>query len=458
MKRIIKQITPGFIINAWHYLNAWYGAVRFDHPSEELMVIGVTGTSGKSSTIHFLRQVLESLGFVVGSLSTADFYIDGEVKLNDRKMTMLGKGQIHKYLRDMRTKGCDIAILETTSEGALQHRHKFINYDYVVFTNLYPEHIEAHGSFENYKNCKLDILRYVSKCKHKYKAESKDGWSFYPNDISGKDTEKIEKTCFLNGNNEHMPDAAEIDFDQIYVFARNDQQLFLNQEDEEVDRAFISKDNEMTKEGLSFNLDGRSYQTKILGKHNIWNILASIAVANKIKPEAELEQAVQKLSSPPGRLEFIPEAEKHGFQVIVDYAFEPKALRALYETVEILDADKIIHVCGSAGGGRDKSRRGPIGRIAAQNADEVIVTNEDPYYEDPQKIIDQVAAGAEESGEIKDEHIHKILDREEAIKRAVEMAEDNDLVLITGKGSEQGIMQDGEMIPWDDREIVRDKL
>ena len=112
-----------------------------------------------------MRQILEFTGFKVGSLSTADFYIDGELKLNDKKMTMVGKYFIQEKLREMVNKKCDIAIVETTSEGYLQYRQRFINYDTIVLTNLYPEHLESHGGFENYKAAKLGIFEYVSKCR-----------------------------------------------------------------------------------------------------------------------------------------------------------------------------------------------------------------------------------------------------------------------------------------------------
>ena len=123
MRQSIKQIIPERIKKLYHLFYAWYGAVKYHHPSEEMLVVGVTGTTGKSSVIHFLRQVLEAGGYKVGSLSTIDFYVAGETKMNDRKMTMLGKMRIQKYLREMADAGCDIAILETTSDGYLQYRH-----------------------------------------------------------------------------------------------------------------------------------------------------------------------------------------------------------------------------------------------------------------------------------------------------------------------------------------------
>jgi len=460
MKKIIKSIIPDFLITTWHYLNAWYGSIRYYHPSEEMLIIGVTGTSGKSSTVHFLRQMLEQIGFTVGSLSTADFYIDGEQKLNDRKMTMLGRGENHRYLRKMKEEGCEIAILETTSEGALQHRHKFINYDFVIFTTLYPEHLEAHGGFENYKACKLNILRYVSKCKTKFLCKNNDSEDIEVSDKKRVENncKKIPKTCFLNVNNKHSPEASSIDFDRLCVFGRENEKQYLDQFKNKVNKKFISTDNNLTSTGVEFQIRGVKCETKILGRFNIQNILAALSLARQLDQDFDIKKVVENLDPPPGRLEFIPEAEAQGFKIMVDYAFEPKALRELYETIEVIEKNNIIHVCGSAGGGRDKSRRGPIGKIAAKNADIVIVTNEDPYYEDPKQIIDQVAAGVEQVDNFDEENIYKILDRGKAIEKALKLAQKDDLVLITGKGCEQGIVEKEDLKPWDDRKVVREKL
>ena len=167
VKQTAKKLIPRRLVRLYHFFYAWYGAFKYNHPSEELLVIGITGTSGKSSTAYFLRQILEKAGFKVGVLSTIEFCVAGDCKLNDKKMTMLGRTEIQSYIRKMVDKKCDIAIIETTSEGYLQHRHRFINYDMIVLTNLYPEHIDSHGSFENYKAAKLGIFRYVAGCKSK---------------------------------------------------------------------------------------------------------------------------------------------------------------------------------------------------------------------------------------------------------------------------------------------------
>ena len=193
-RQSIKKIIPKGLLNLRHLWYAWYGSRKYGRPSEKLLVIGVTGTSGKSTTVFMLRQLLESAGFKVGSLSTIDFHIAGENKLNDQKMTMLGKMQIQKYLREMVDKDCEIAILETTSEGAVQYRNRCINYDIMILTNLYPEHIESHGSFENYKKAKLGIFRRASTGRRKVLTNPK--FESLHSDGSGE----IEKIAMVNGD------------------------------------------------------------------------------------------------------------------------------------------------------------------------------------------------------------------------------------------------------------------
>ncbi|MFA7244855.1 MAG: UDP-N-acetylmuramyl-tripeptide synthetase [Candidatus Magasanikbacteria bacterium] len=426
MKKIVKKLIPKKILNLRHLFFAWLGAFKYHHPSEELIVIGITGTSGKSTTAYLLRQILESAGMRVGSLSTIDFYVAGEEKLNDQKMTMLGRMQIQKYLREMVDKKCDVAIVETTSEGRLQYRHSFINYDMMILTNLYPEHIDSHGSFEAYKQAKLDIFEYVENYKSKI--------------INKK---SIGKTAIVNGNSEYKDEFLQFNFDKKIIFGTN----ILNQQTK--------------NDGLHFEIENHKLQAPMYGEHNIYNIAAAIAVARDFDIIWDvIIKAVSHFKNVPGRNEFISEAKEKGFDVIVDYAFEPVAMEKLYQVVALLKpTGKIIHVFGSTGGGRDKDRRFKLGEMIGKRSDICIVTDEDPYEDDPQEIIDDVATAVSKQGKEINKNLLKILDRKEAICKAVEMAEKGDLILVTGKGSEQGMcVAGGKMIAWDDRKIVREFL
>ncbi len=435
IKTTIKKIIPKKLLNLRHLFFAWYGAYKYAFPSEDLLVIGITGTSGKSSTTYFLRQMLEAQGFKVGSLSTIDFYVGGENKLNDQKMTMLGKYKIQKYLREMVNKKCDIAIVETTSEGAVQYRHRFINYDMMILTNLYPEHIDSHGSFENYKGAKLGIFDYVAHCKRKILHDKK--FTTLHDDCC----EEIQKIAIVNGTSEYAAEFLQYPFERKCTFGD--------------DLTNISSD----ATGLHFEINNKKFDAPLYGEHNVFNIAAALVVLHQLGISLENAQAaVKKLRGPEGRLEFITEAEKHGFKVIVDYAFEPVAIEKLYGVVKQLHPARVIHVFGSTGGGRDKARRFSVGEYVGNHADICIITDEDPYEDDPMEIINDVAGAVAKTGKIENKNFFTVLDRAEAIQKAIALAQIGDLILVTGKGSEQGMMVKGGMIPWDDRTVVRDAI
>jgi UDP-N-acetylmuramoyl-L-alanyl-D-glutamate--2,6-diaminopimelate ligase len=221
------------------------------------------------------------------------------------------------------------------------------------------------------------------------------------------------------------------------------------------------------REGTSFSVNNRrqghrqggtsgtslKINLKLLGEFNATNAMASVCVGlSEGLDMKKIKEGLENVAGVPGRFEKIEAGQN--FTVIVDYAFEPKAVAKLYETVELIPHEKIIHVLGSAGGGRDKARRPKLGSLAGRHADYIIITNEDPYDENPQTIIDEVAKGVKSS-----KKVFKILDRRKAICKALKTANKNDIVLITGKGSEQAIcVADGKKIKWDDREVVKEEL
>jgi len=167
LKKIIPKRLFGMLQPAYHYVLNFIAALVFGFPSNQLTVIGVTGTTGKTTVVYMAAELLKYAGKRVGYTSTAMFSDGQKEWLNDKKMTMLGRFFTQRMLRKMVQNGCDIAIVETTSEGIVQNRHRFINYDTVVFTGLYPEHIDSHGSFENYKKAKQKLFEHVGKCKKK---------------------------------------------------------------------------------------------------------------------------------------------------------------------------------------------------------------------------------------------------------------------------------------------------
>ncbi len=429
----IKQFVPAPIMLIYHKTLAILADFYFGSPSKKLIVIGVTGTNGKTTTVSLIARVLEGAGFKVGAASTAIFKIGEKEILNDKKMTMLGRFALQKMLSDMVSAGCDYAVVETSSQGVEQFRHIGIHYDIGVFTNLTPEHIEAHGGFENYKKAKLKFFRHLESLPHKF--------------LRGK---KIAKAIVANTDDKFAPEFLDFKVDKNITFGIDSV-------------AEIKADNiSYSSGGVGFSISAMDFDLKLFGKFNIYNSLAAIAVGESQGVSIEkCREALSGVTVMPGRMEFISEAVD--FNVLVDYAPEPESLRQMFETIKlhklIKEGGRIIHVFGSCGGGRDTARRPILGEISAKNADIQIITNEDPYDDDPNTIIDQVADGAIAAGKIIDQSVFKILDRREAIRYALKSARAGDLVILTGKGSEQAIcVENGKKIKWDDRQVAREEL
>ena len=433
-KQKIRRYTPGGIISLYHYLLSILGRFLFGNPSKNMVVIGVTGTSGKSTTVSILAHLLEKSGRPSGYASTVGFKIGNDFTLNDRKMTMLGRFQIQKLLRKMFHEGCQYAIIETTSEGILQYRHRSIHYDTLLFTNLWSEHIDAHGSFDNYKKTKLRLFSHLERSK--------------PKVIDG---EKYPRVIVANLDNEHGSDFLKFNVERKIGFGF---------EEHEVDgvEALVASAKQANPRGGSFILEGHRFVSPLLGEHNLENVLAAVAVGYSLGLTwEEMQEALKTLEPIPGRLEFIDEGQN--FDVVIDYAFEPKAMASLYKTIVPCVKGRLIQVLGATGGGRDVSRRKALGEMAGKTADIVITTNEDPYDDDPYEIMEEVAAGVLSAGKVEDQNLFKVLDRRRAIRSALELAKEGDLVLITGKGSEQAMaVNGGRLLSWDDRRVAREEI
>ena len=412
VKKRIRQFTPEFIIKGYHFLWSFLSAVAAGFPGKEVKVIGVTGTNGKSTTVKLITEILKEEGRSVAVISSIDFEIAGETRENLMKMTMPGRGFIHKFLREAVDKNCDVAVLEVTSEGIEQFRHKFIDFNIAVITNLAPEHIESHGGFENYKKAK------------------------------GKFFKEAQETHILNFDDDY--------FDYFNSFQANEKYGYGIEEGGQFDELVKAESTSSDPEKVVFTVNGGEFTLPIPGRFNIYNGLAALAVARKENiSDKVVQKAFENIKGIPGRMEKVIDEE---FTVFVDYAFTPNALEKVYSSVaEKMNPEKMIVVLGACGGGRDKWKRPVLGEIATKFADEIIVTNEDPYDEDPQEIINQVAEGVKGKA-------RKIIDRRKAINKALSLAGPGDVVIITGKGSESWIQtKNGEKIAWDDREVVREE-
>ena len=394
-----------FAKKIYHFCLAWLGNIVYGFPSQKLFVLGVTGTKGKSTTLELINAILETAGKKTALLSSVRFQIDKSVEKNATSMTMPGRFFIQRFLRKAVNAGCEYALIEVTSQGILQHRHKFINFNAVMYTNLRPEHIEAHGSFEKYRQAKVSLFDRVARS-----------------------SSKPSKLFFVN---EGDP------YNQYFVSAANGSG----------EVRYFSRENFIEKE---LNGGREKIGDWLSSDFNLENAAAAAAFAESQGIDWPLiKKTLRSFGGVPGRMEVIQEQP---FKVVIDYAHTPDSLEKVYRALS--NNSKLICVLGAAGGGRDKWKRPRMGKIASKYCREVILTNEDPYDEQPEEILEQIAVGCDGNAKTQ-----KILDRREAIKTALEVARKGYTVAITGKGSEAWMhVANGKKIPWNERKTVEELL
>ena len=432
IKSIIKKFIPEQFISLYHLIFAALAAFYYGWPSKKMIVIGITGTKGKTSAANFIWSVLTAGGHKTGLIGTANIKISEIEMLNKYHMTMPGRFILQKLLRQMADAGCEFVIVETTSEGIKQWRHFGIFYDVAIFTNLTPEHLEAHGnSFEKYKEAKGKMFKIIKNGKRKI--------------INGKE---IKKIIIVNYDDPHKEYFLNFPADKKINFGTKE------------GADFQSDKIRNTGEGLEFLVGSTPYQINISGKFNVYNALPAVAIGSVFGVSSEqIQGGLKSLKNIPGRMEKIDEDQD--FTVFVDYAHEKEGMSAVLETASEMamqSIGKVIVLLGAEGGGRDKAKRPILGEIAAKNADFIVVSNVDPYEDDPKEICEDIAVATEKFGKTRGKNLFIIEDRREGIKKAISLANKNDVVLITGKGSEQSIVIGGRRFPWDDRTVVREEL
>lgn len=413
MDKILKQIKKlvpkkifAFFQPAYHYLLALLGAIIYRFPAKKIKVVAVTGTKGKTSTVEFVNAILEEAGFVTALAGTLRFKIKNSSEPNKHKMTTPGRFFIQKFLRQAVKAQCDYAVLEISSEAAKQYRHKFIDLDALIFTNLAPEHIESHGSYDKYLKAKLSIAEALEKSTKK-------------NRIITANIDDREGHKFL---------AIKVEKKAPYSLKDGEPLVCHN-------------------DGVKFTCEGVEIKSKLPGKFNIYNMLAATAYARALGISMEsIKLGLEKVTEIKGRAQKI----KNGLDIdiMVDYAHTPDSLRALYST---FPEKKKICILGNCGGGRDKWKRKEMAEIANEYCDEIILTDEDPYDDDPREIVEEMAKYTDKN------KTEIIMDRLMAITAGIKMARPGDIVLITGKGTDPYIMRrNGTKEPWSDAKVTEE--
>jgi UDP-N-acetylmuramoyl-L-alanyl-D-glutamate--2,6-diaminopimelate ligase len=412
--RSIKRFIPKplFDLGAriYHPLLAWTGALRYGFPSRRLTVIGVTGTKGKSTTVYLTAKILEGAGHPVAAIGSLGYKIREREWPNLLKMTMPGRWKMQKFLREAVNAGCTFAVIETPSEGLAQGRHLGVRYDCAVFTGLHAEHLESHGSFEAYRAAKQLLF----------------------------------KVC--HGVHVVNVDDPSVDY---FMHFRARKHLTYGIHGGDVCATDVRAD----AHGATFMVGHERIALHLGGEFNVSNALAAMTVADAYGVPARVSRPIlESVGSIEGRMEWL---NHEPFGVVVDYAHTPDSLEAVYRALKP-QAQRLICVLGAAGGGRDTWKRPQFGALAEKYCDRIILTDEDPYDENPDRIVSEIQSGMKNHGI---SNVEVQMDRRQAIANALTEAQSGDIVVITGKGSETSMaLSGGRKIPWSDAETVRSLL
>lgn len=406
-----------------------FSAALFGHPSRELLVIGVTGTDGKSTTVSFIHQLLTLSGRQAGFFSTVEWSVGGETHHNEGRQSTPEAPQVHKALRQMADAGCEFAVLESTSHGLSPKTNRLgdVAYAGAVFTNVTTEHLEFHGTVENYRADKARLFSAL--------ARGRDG-----------------AFGVVNLDDAHH---------QLFADAAGTQPVLTYSLERSADLTAAVTERADGLE-LVLNHQGRSVPTRlnIPGRFNASNLLAALLAASAAltlsgTPSTPLDLAplADKLKAVKGRM--VPVRQGQDFAVLVDYAHTPGAFEALLPAVKAVTPGKVIVVFGS-GGERDREKRPLQGALAARWADFVVLTDEDPRLEDPRQILSDIERGL--TGKVLDRDYWKITPRREAVRHALSLARRGDTVLLLGKGHERTLVTTSGPQPWDEEAVARQLL
>lgn len=422
MKQAIKALIPKALfrqlVNPYHWLESFIANVRYGFPARDMYVVMITGTNGKTTTASYLGNILGAAGHNVGVCSTAYFEVNGQRIPNDLNFTVTNPFKLQAMLSQMRKAGIDYLVLEVTSHALAQHRVWGVPCDVAVMTNLTQDHLDYHGTMENYAAAK------------------------------GKLFARKPKFIVLNRDDKW--------FDFFNQFPAGEQKMTYGADEHAEARI---NDVKLHKQGSDVRLKidhttDLSFTTKLPGKFNVYNATAAATAAYVMRVDTDkIVEGIESLAGVPGRLERIDAGQP--FDVIVDYAHTPDALENLLETLKHLTRNRLILVFGATGD-RDKGKRPIMGEIAARLTDRIVLTDEESYNEDPAQIRHMLMEGIISGGG--GSKVDEVPDRKQAIEKALSIARRGDTVVVTGMGHEQYRIINGRREPWHEPTVIRNLL
>ncbi|MFA5792984.1 MAG: UDP-N-acetylmuramoyl-L-alanyl-D-glutamate--2,6-diaminopimelate ligase [Candidatus Gracilibacteria bacterium] len=407
----------------YHKVMAVTAAVLYRFPADQMTVIAVTGTKGKTTTCNMLHRIFTEAGKKTGMLTTVNFKIGEFEEANLTKQSTLSPFLLQRKIREMANSGCEVLVLEVTSHAIMQSRTFGINVDTAVFTNLKQDHLDYHVTMEDYMQTKGRLFANLNASPRK----------------SG-----VPKIAVIN-----MDDSAS---EYFSAFPADQQFAYGILKGTYVARDLVA-DADDTKFTIRIPNGEVQVDLKIPGRMNVYNAIASATVATAHHVNLSvIKSALEKMRPIPGRLEVIDEGQK--FTVVVDYAHTEDSLDQVLALFKEITKGKLILVFGATGD-RDTTKRPKMGAVAHKYADTIILTDDDVYTEDPRQIASMVRAGIpREEGY----GFWQVLDRREAIRLGLSLAKEGDTVIVAGKGAEEFQVVGKHKVPHDDRKVVRECL
>jgi UDP-N-acetylmuramoyl-L-alanyl-D-glutamate--2,6-diaminopimelate ligase len=403
-------------------------AAFYGDPARKLGMIGVTGTDGKTTTVHLVAHVLESAGCPTGYLSSAAFRSTaGPARVNDSHMTTLEAPFVQEQLASMVEAGMRYAVVEASSHGLALHRVDACAFDVAVFTTLSRDHLDFHQTMEAYRDAKGRLFRMLDE------SNSKEG---------------VAKAAVVNADDSASAYFASQTHAPPVTYGID---LPADVRGDEIESVGLGTRFRLVARG-----DSRHVTTQLAGRYNVYNCLAASAVA--LSQGVAIDDVVRGLETFPGVAGHLePVDEGQPFRVLVDIASTEGALRRVLEVLRPATGGKVIALFGAAGE-RDPARREGMGRVAGELADFAVLTNEDPRREDPDAIIEEIAAALRAAGRVENSDFVRVPDRREAMAVAFGRARAGDIVLLAGKGVEPSIVMGGNEVAWNEAQVAREEL
>jgi UDP-N-acetylmuramoyl-L-alanyl-D-glutamate--2,6-diaminopimelate ligase len=424
VERLPECSIPAMVVPNSRAALSPLSAAFFEKPSKRLSIVGITGTDGKTTTSYMTEAILASAGNRTGVIGTVSVKIGEQILEHETRQTTPESLEIQRLLRQMLDAGVDWGILEATSHGLAQHRLDDVEFDVAAVTNITHEHLEFHKTIEAYRAAKATLFDNVSASR---------GAAVVNTDDEG-----------ARSMLEHATGSRTL------VFSRQDPGADLFASKAELDAHGTRFDARYAGQTVAF-------ESPFIGEFNLENALCAIGIGLAAGLDlTAIADGLRSAGPVPGRLERVDQGQP--FAVIVDYAHTPESLQQLLLLLRQLNPDgSIIAVSGSAGE-RDVPKRALQGGVSARLADFSIFTTEDPRFEDPSAIIDQIADGAIAAGARPGVDFQTITNRSQAIAAAIDRANPGDVVLLAGKGHERSIIWGAEKVPWNEAEVARELL